>query len=625
MDIYGSYPSRLSIACSELLPRIQNQSYTLDVYFLQSVVDRIFNDSQIDLLSVLSQSGMNDAGNEYDQVIELIGINSVVFKLLLESKSDFFKYFMTSFCRHLERSSCILPLKIVQDSVYMRLLSDYVCFMMPVNEENTSAVTGKKIHPENAMKSSYSTPLNLFKEEALRRYALCPSSHSIRTLRTMIQSISPHFLTFIYILVRSYCSLSNWPTDYRLIALRFVLKEIHVFALAESEDFNFSQSKLQLQWNAPFADELFDFFLSLFTRWPPNPSFINLFDVWVTWIRPWRYCGNDLQRVMPFIRSNRRYYIELSDAFWERKFSLECTGDIENLASYICILTSPDMLEIYETLEYNLEPNVLALLNSLKNDAENLRLKVLKYEEQLAKTNWFQRTFFCLEEELLLSEQKKTLEALERLILNASKAMPDGDCSESQDVNFATKTISTNEAESTYNSSKSLSSFSPLSRKQIPDHYIDSTTKLMYLTPLGRKQVAQGTHRFDYSNCWRATPPIISSLRSDEVWWLSRLLYRISRAINRTKFIEHLSQSYNDTTLTGFIARLLLDPEYPNISVPAHSSVIAFQKPCLNLRYFAYYRNLIPFCIFFTLLFFLPISYCSIILFGMILYSRFLP
>lgn len=69
-------------------------------------------------------------------------------------------------------------------------------------------------------------------------------------------------------------------------------------------------------------------------------------DIWVTWIRPWRYCGNDLQRVMPFVHSNRRFYIELSDVFWRRKFSLESKGDIESLASYICILTSPDMVEV---------------------------------------------------------------------------------------------------------------------------------------------------------------------------------------------------------------------------------------------------------------------------------------
>lgn len=80
MDIYASYPSRLSVVCSELLPRIQNQSYAVDTYFLQSAIDRIFNDPQIDLLSVLSQSGIIDSGNEYDQVIELIGTNSVIFK-----------------------------------------------------------------------------------------------------------------------------------------------------------------------------------------------------------------------------------------------------------------------------------------------------------------------------------------------------------------------------------------------------------------------------------------------------------------------------------------------------------------------------------------------------------------
>lgn len=93
-----------------------------------------------------------------------------LFQLLLESNTEFFEYFMTSFCRHLERSSCVLPLKTVQDSVYMRLLADYVCFMMPVNDENSVAVTAKKIHPENTIKSSYSTPLNLFKEVCLSNF-----------------------------------------------------------------------------------------------------------------------------------------------------------------------------------------------------------------------------------------------------------------------------------------------------------------------------------------------------------------------------------------------------------------------------------------------------------------------
>lgn len=95
-----------------------------------------------------------------------------LFQVLLESSSEFFQYFITSFCRHLERSSCMLPIKLVQDSVYMRLLADYVCFMMPVNDESSIAVTAKKIHHENTMKSSFSTPLNLFNEVCLSIFFL---------------------------------------------------------------------------------------------------------------------------------------------------------------------------------------------------------------------------------------------------------------------------------------------------------------------------------------------------------------------------------------------------------------------------------------------------------------------
>lgn len=84
------------------------------------------------------------------------------------------------------------------------------------------------------------------------------------------------------------------------------------------------------------------------------------------------------------------------------------------------------------------------------------------------------------EEESRLSEYRKTLEALERLIIDASKALSDSDCSESQ-------TVETYAARKLSNSTGSYNS--PFLRKQIPDYYVDSSTKLMYLTPLGRKQV----------------------------------------------------------------------------------------------------------------------------------------
>ncbi|VDN01503.1 unnamed protein product [Thelazia callipaeda] len=648
MDVCANFASHLSSTCDELRSRIQNKSYTMDTYFLQTAIDCIFNDMRIDLLSVLPQSGIVDSGEEYNRVIELVDTNSVVFKLLLESDVEMFEYFTKSFCQHLERTRCNFPLEVVQDSAYMRLLSDYVCFMLPVNDQKAIDVAIKEHRTENAIKSTFSTPLNLFKEEALRRYAICPSSHSIRTLRTIAQSVSPNFLIFICIIVRSYCSLSNWPTDYRFIALRFVLREIHVFAFTQSEDLNLSQTKLQLQWNVPFTDDLFNFFLSLFNRWPSNPSFTCLFDVWVTWIRPWRYCGGDLQRVMPFIRYNRRYYVELSDAFWRRNFPLECTLDVENLISYICVLTSQDMLEVYDCLDYDLESHILALFKLMKRCADNLHLTINKSEERLKKTNWLQRTFFysasemISEDVMLLSEQKKTLEALKKIITNANRAVLNSTSSEVQydlannneDNRFDTALCEVSSVDKgSFHSHSSFNSSSSF-RKQIPDYYVDPKTKLMYLTSKGRKQVhflrllvrecavLRGTHRFDYSNCFKSTPPIIAPLRSNEVWWLSKFLYQFSRALNQTKFIQNLSQCYEDSTLTGFVARFVLDPEYPRVCVPAHSTFIAFQKPCLNLRYLAFYRNLIPLCIFSMLLLFLPFCYCSIALLVMMLYSK---
>ncbi|VDN27774.1 unnamed protein product [Gongylonema pulchrum] len=81
MDVYDYYTSRLSIACNEILSRIRDHSYGLDAYFLESVIDRIFNDPQIDLLSVLPRP-VSDVGVEYDQLasvaLELQVIRAVV-------------------------------------------------------------------------------------------------------------------------------------------------------------------------------------------------------------------------------------------------------------------------------------------------------------------------------------------------------------------------------------------------------------------------------------------------------------------------------------------------------------------------------------------------------------------
>lgn len=83
-------------------------------------------------------------------------------QVLVESAtSDLFEYFMMSFCRHLDQSGCTLPPNIVEKSAYMTLLSDYVCFMMPVNNQFQIAT---KEAQNSARRSTLNSPLNLFKE-----------------------------------------------------------------------------------------------------------------------------------------------------------------------------------------------------------------------------------------------------------------------------------------------------------------------------------------------------------------------------------------------------------------------------------------------------------------------------
>lgn len=86
MDEYESFPSRLASRCNELRPHIQNQSLRSDVYRIRSIIDGIFKDPAVDLLSVLPSSSYED---EYDQVVELFGTKSVIWKVYFLLPEDF--------------------------------------------------------------------------------------------------------------------------------------------------------------------------------------------------------------------------------------------------------------------------------------------------------------------------------------------------------------------------------------------------------------------------------------------------------------------------------------------------------------------------------------------------------
>ncbi|KHN72658.1 CDKN2AIP N-terminal-like protein, partial [Toxocara canis] len=107
-------------------------------------------------------------------------------------------------------------------------------------------------------------------------------------------------------------------------------------------------------------------------------------------------------------------------------------------------------------------------------------------------------------------------------------------------------------------------------------------------------KIRRGTHRFDLSRCLESVPPLLAPRRSDEVWWLAKLLYRLSCFMNQTALIIHLSHTYYDCSFTGMVARRILDPAYPHTVVPAFSKTVFVMKPAINFRRFAQYKYVAP-------------------------------
>ena len=62
----------------------------------------------------------------------------------------------------------------------------------------------------------------MYFQDVLRRFEIPSSSHSLRSLYSYTRSVNTQFISFIHILVQHLTSLSSWPSDYRLGALRFL-------------------------------------------------------------------------------------------------------------------------------------------------------------------------------------------------------------------------------------------------------------------------------------------------------------------------------------------------------------------------------------------------------------------
>ncbi|VDK44932.1 unnamed protein product [Anisakis simplex] len=602
MDFYGSSPSALSLTCNELRDKIVNGAWPGDsIDFALIIVERLFNNPQIDLLSVLPSSSYDLSGIEYDQIIDLIGTSSSAFKALIESDGDQnFDFFIGSFCAHLERSTCDLPVHLVENSVYMYLLADYVCFMMPIE---TTAGSRADVSTKNLKSSniSISSPLRLFEEDALQRYSLSPARNSLKTLHSFSQSLSPHFVSFICTVIKSLCSLSSWPSEYRLSALRYVLKQYHVFVLALTDDGILLQVKSQLLHNPPFVDQLYDFLDSMLAKWPDNVKFIAVFEVWMTWIRPWRYSqeGDDdcsSQRIQLFIESNRRFYVQLTDAFFRRVVYLDNPSSVLTLRNYLLVILSEQLQKTYKWLRYDLETPIVKLGAVVAKWADYIRRLVAEERECVENESWLGHFVSSSGNENRYQKLSVTLNELDELTNSIADA--------------ASTTVSAllNEKACVppYITSESPRLSSSPWNKPLPDHYVNPSTKLMHLTNLGRQQVRRGTHRFDLSRCCEYIPPLLAPQRSDEVWWLAKLLYRLSCFLNRTAVIKYLSMNYNECSLIGMLSRAVLDPEYPRVVVPSFTKTTFAMKPAMNLRRFAQYKYFLPVCIFVLLAFLMP-------------------
>lgn len=190
-------------------------------------------------------------------------------------------------------------------TVYFNLVADYLCNFLP-NDPNSVVypqidISPIKQHPAPMISSSQMAPMRQPKYLLLsslshqitsptnQRDVRLEGSRSSSSINWRSESVLMFFIDcwLRYDMDETY----ELPSNEFIRLLRILVKQLHYFGNCAEQDTS-SLSILRQQSQSLLNARMYSFLKTIMARWPLDTSFINVIELWLSYIQPWRYLHN---------------------------------------------------------------------------------------------------------------------------------------------------------------------------------------------------------------------------------------------------------------------------------------------------------------------------------------------
>lgn len=219
-------------------------------------------------------------------------------------------------------------------TVYFSLAADYLCAFLP-NDPN--AVVYPQLDSSLQKVSHTSMPMPQMNPTKPPKYLLLSAlSHQIQNptnarsdLRLPDSVRSTNWRSESVMMIFIDCWLrydvdESWelPGNEFIRLIRILVKQLHFFGNVHEQDHS-SLSVLRQQAQSLLNIRVYPFLKTIVARWPLDTSFLNVLELWLSYIQPWRYIynrnihnlNNEVieipQRFIPFISENIVTYTQI--------------------------------------------------------------------------------------------------------------------------------------------------------------------------------------------------------------------------------------------------------------------------------------------------------------------------